>query len=43
MSGVMTTNTDHVIRSQLWSAQIKEPLLDELMGMKYVDMITDQN
>lgn len=41
MSGISTTNTDHVIRSQLWSQQIKETLLDELMGMKYVEMITD--
>lgn len=41
MAGVTTTNMDHVTRSQLWSNMIKEPLLDELMGLKYVDMITD--
>lgn len=36
-----TTSTDHLIRSNLWSTQIKEVLLDELMGMNYVEMITD--
>ena len=41
MAGISTSNTDHVIRSSLWSTQIKETLLDELMGMKYVEMITD--
>lgn len=41
MAGVSTTNMDHVTRSQLWSNMIKEPLLDELMGLKFVDMITD--
>lgn len=38
--GHTTTNTDHLIRSNLWDAQIKEVLLDELMGTKYVDMLT---
>lgn len=41
MSGFTTQNTDHLIRSQIWSTQLKEVLEDELMGMKYVDMITD--
>jgi hypothetical protein len=41
MSGVSLTNTDHIVRSELWSTQIKEPLLDELMGLKYVEMVTD--
>lgn len=41
MSGFATYNTDHLIRSQIWSTQIKEVLLHELIGMKYVDMITD--
>lgn len=36
-----TSNTDHLIRSQLWSTQIKEVLEEELFAMKYVDMITD--
>jgi hypothetical protein len=37
----MTTNTDHVIRSNLWSANLKENFEDQLMGMQYVDWITD--
>lgn len=38
---ISTTSTDHLIRSNLWSTQIKEPLLDELMGLGYVEMLTD--
>jgi len=41
MSGFMVANNEHLIRSTLWSSQIKEVLLDELFGMKYIDMITD--
>lgn len=41
MAGFQTSNNDHLIRSNLWSSQIKEVLLDELIGTKYVDMITD--
>lgn len=41
MSGFTTQNNEHLIRSQIWSTQLKEVLEDELMGMKYVDMITD--
>lgn len=36
-----TGNNEHLIRSNLWSAQLKEVLEDDLMGMRYVDMITD--
>jgi hypothetical protein len=36
-----TSNNQHLIRSQLWSQQIKDLFEDELMAMKYVDMITD--
>ena len=36
-----TNATDHLVRANLWSTQLKEVLLDELMAMKYVDMITD--
>lgn len=36
-----TNNTDHLIRSNLWSSQLKEVLEDELMGTRYVDMITE--
>jgi hypothetical protein len=41
MSGFMTSNTDHVIRSNLWSADIKDIFEHEIMGWKYVDMLTD--
>lgn len=34
-------DADHLVRSNLWSTQLKEVLLDELFAMKYVDMITD--
>lgn len=37
----MTSNTDHLIRSQLWSSDIKEVLLDEIMGMGHVRMLTE--
>ena len=36
-----TNATDHLIRSSLWSTQLKEVLLDDLMAMTYVDLITD--
>lgn len=41
MAGFATQNNEHLIRSNLWSNQLKEVLLDELIAMKYVDMITD--
>lgn len=41
MSGFTASNNEHLIRSNLWSSQIKEVLLDELFATKYVDMITD--
>ena len=41
MAGFTTSNTDHLIRSNIWSATLKEVLEDELMGTRYVDMITD--
>jgi hypothetical protein len=36
-----TGNNEHLIRANVWSAQLKEVLLDELFATKYVDMITD--
>jgi len=41
MAGWLASNDDHLIRSNLWSSQIKEVLEDDLIGTKYVDMITD--
>lgn len=41
MSGFTTTNNAHLIRSSLWSSQLKDVVLDDLMGMTYVNMISD--
>lgn len=41
MAGFMDANTQSLIRSQLWSRQIKELLLDELNGLKFVRIISD--
>jgi hypothetical protein len=41
MSGFSTATNEHLIRSNIWSAQLKKVLEDELMGTKYVRMITD--
>lgn len=41
MSGIATYNTEHLIRSQIWSTQLKEVLEHELIGTKYVDMISE--
>jgi hypothetical protein len=36
-----TNNTSHLIRSNIWSTQIKEILEDELMGIRYVRMLSE--
>lgn len=36
-----TSNTTHLIRSQVWSQQIKDVFQADLFAMKYVDMLTD--
>lgn len=36
-----TQNIDHLIRSEVWSTQIKEVLEDELQGMKYVNWLNE--
>lgn len=41
MAGMMTTNTSYLTRTNLWSRQIKELLLDELQAMKFVRIISD--
>jgi len=41
MSGFSTLNNDHLIRTNLWSKQIKELLLDDLMGLKFVKVLPD--
>lgn len=35
----MTTNTDHLIRAELWSTQLKEMFEDELFALRYVDWL----
>lgn len=39
MAGFMAVNDDHLIRSNLWSKEIKEVLEDELIAQKYVRML----
>ena len=41
MAGFMTSNNEHLIRSNLWSTDLKEVFENELMGMKYVKVLTD--
>lgn len=41
MAGFSYNTNEHLVRTNLWSSQIKEVLLEELLGMKYVDMVTD--
>lgn len=39
MSGMTTSNSSLLIRAELWSAELKETLQDDLMMMGYVDML----
>lgn len=41
MSGMTTSGRDHLIRSEIWSTQLKEILLDELMATKYVNWLSE--
>lgn len=41
MSGHTTTTHDRLIRSELWSSQLKDVLEDELMGMRYVRILNE--
>lgn len=41
MSGFTVGNDEHLIRSNLWSKQLKQLLLDDLFAMKFVRMLTD--
>lgn len=36
-----TGNSDHLIRSEVWSSQLKEVLIDELTAQTYVDWMND--
>ena len=39
MAGFSTANDEHLIRSEVWSTQLKKILEDSLMGMRYVRML----
>lgn len=39
MAGFSIANNEHLVRSTLWDAQLKEILLDELFAQKYVDWL----
>lgn len=41
MAGMTTGNNEHLIRSNLWSKQLKELLTDELFCMNYVRILND--
>lgn len=41
MSGFTVSNNQHLIRSNLWTSDLKETFEDDLMGMRYVKLITD--
>jgi hypothetical protein len=41
MAGFMDANTQNLIRTNIWSRQIKQLLLDELNAMKFVRIISD--
>lgn len=36
-----TGNSDHLIRSEIWSRELKEIILDELQGMRYVRWLSE--
>jgi len=41
MSGFTTAAPDYLVRSEVWSTDLKEVLQEELMGTRYVRMLTD--
>lgn len=41
MSGMNTTNMDLLIRSEIWSSDLKKTLEDQLMATKYVDWLSE--
>lgn len=36
-----TSTTEHLIRSNLWSSRMKEVFLEDLVAMKWIDMVED--
>ena len=41
MSGFTVGTDEHLIRSELWSKDLKQLLLDDLMGMRFVRILSD--
>jgi hypothetical protein len=41
MAGFQTNSTDHLIRANLWTADLKMVLEEQMIGMQFVEMITD--
>ena len=41
MAGFSVASNDHLIRSNLWTSQLKEVLEDDLFATKYIDWLTD--
>jgi hypothetical protein len=42
MAGMTYAGNEHLVRSNVWTARLKEVFLDQLLvGTKYVDMLTD--
>ena len=41
MAGFSYSNNEHLVRTLIWSKQLKETLLDELLGMRYVRMLSE--
>jgi len=41
MAGMSTMSQEYLIRSQLWSKQIKQLLMDDLMAQRFVRIISD--
>ena len=41
MAGHMTTNTTHLIRSEIWSNQLKTILEDQLFATRYIRWLSD--
>lgn len=41
MTGFTSTSPDFLVRSEVWSSQLKDVLQDELMAQKYVNWLTE--
>lgn len=41
MSGFTTGSNEHLIRSQIWSTDLKEVFEEDLVAMKYIRLLTD--